>query len=286
MSPSPLAAAALGLIPLAIALVGLSLPNDVNAQPSRPSAGPVRQLQGPLRVSPFTHGSWTRRGGDYGGPNYVFTACSASCDIVGLPGQSINLTIELWGAGGGGADAGDVPGQNISVSQGGAGGGGGGGYARRQVEIVIPPNSGKVLFNIKVGRGGIDELSDPSLIHGASSEVSSSNGGVLISATGGRGGSRPSGNSPGAGGAAGNGTHDSWAGTSGRSGGIGNTCNGGPRGAGGAGGGPGRTGPGYVNDGGDGGHGDSAHLIRCQYTDTTGGNGGKWGGHGKAVLTW
>lgn len=232
----------------------------------------------PVAVPP---GSWTRGRGEH-----MFTACKSGCDLNASPGQSVPLTIEVWGGGGGGGS-----GEPTFAGPGdGGGGGGGGGYGKRTIAVVIPTGMPTV-YRVKVGAGGAgfqpNINSGVAGAPGGATEVSTTNLGALVRATGGQGGNTSWPGCARCGGSAGTGTMNSWGGTAGQAGGLPNNCNGGPGGAGGAGGGPGRTGPGYVNDGGNGGAGGYArNPPKCRGDDNDGLQAGSKGGDGKVVLSW
>ncbi|MBK9333995.1 MAG: hypothetical protein IPM96_16710 [Ignavibacteria bacterium] len=48
---------------------------------------------------PTPHGSWIKGPGNY---TFTVAAYGTTADINGCPGQSIPITMEVWGAGGGG----------------------------------------------------------------------------------------------------------------------------------------------------------------------------------------
>lgn len=238
-------------------------------------------------------GTWSQGPG-----TYTATACAApaTCTITGFAGQVIPVTIEAWGAGGGGASGGRSVHQN-SGGQGG-GGGGGGGYGKTTVPLTIP-SSGSLAYYVKVGTGGVPGVGGypvPAQAHGklgGFSEVrlSTSNGALVVKATGGGGGvfNNIHGNQllgNGAGGAGGTATLNSWPGLVGSATATSlSTCNGGAGAPGGVGGGPGA-----INNGGSGGHGGYLRSIAAptcvaqssnqQLTD------GAAGANGRVTLTW
>lgn len=260
-----------------------------------PAAAPA-SAQGPITSTearkaarayvdaPVIHGSWTRGVGEHS-----FTACASGCPMTGVPGQAIPLTIEVWGGGGGGASG--QPADDYSSGDGG-GGGGGGGYGKTTVTVVIPTGGGQAHYRVKVGAGGGGTLATSSTDtqgkHGGPTEFRATNGAVLVSATGGRGGNTEMrAGCSNCGGTAGTGSSNNWGGTTGYPGGSKAACRGGAGGYGGAGGGPGRTGGGYVNDGGNGGNGGNHHSPPiCRDMKNWDLRPGIQGGNGKVVLTW
>ncbi|NOY49435.1 MAG: hypothetical protein GXO88_02540 [Chlorobi bacterium] len=240
---------------------------------------------------PEPHGSWIKGPGIY---SFTVGAFGTTANVNGCPGQSIPITMELWGAGGAGGDG--EEGRNFGGN--GGGGGGGGGYAITTI-IVTVPSTGTRLYYVGVGKGGIAGASLHDGINhrnGFNSQIMLGNTSTMVlKARGGlegRAGSHYGINSIAwsGGGAGGSGTINNWSGSSGTNGAIVSGCNGGAGGLGGAGGGPGRTGPGYYNDGGNGGHGGYFRsLIFPTCIDHSNNyllSPGAAGGDGRVKISW
>jgi len=245
-------------------------------------------------IQTVPHGSWTQGPGTY---SFTVGAFGTTANINGCPGQSIPITMELWGAGGAGGD-GEEGGSPLDFGGNGGGGGGGGGYAKTTITATVP-STGTRLYYVGVGPGGVAGASLHDGINhrdGVTSQVMLGNTSTMVlEARGGLEGKAgahsgiPSIAWSG-GGAGGSGTINNWSGQPGYNGAIVTGCNGGAGGLGGAGGGPGRTGPGYFNDGGNGGHGGYFHSLTFPTCTAHGQNyllsPGTAGGNGKVVFTW
>lgn len=222
-------------------------------------------------IQPEPHNSWTKGPGTY---TFSLGPPGSGANIIACPGQSIPITMEVWGGGGCGEYGLDNP-PNF-----GGGGGGGGGYAKT-IEIATTPFVGKLIYYIEIGRGGQIcynyGIAAPLSMNGRPSSIKIGQTQLVLGASGGISGMGRFG------GAGGSGATTN--GQAGANGTIAQSCIGGALGPGGAGSGPNI----HINDGGNGGNGGYGHfyLNTCPFD----GHNSAWytptnGGDGRVVITW
>ncbi|HWB24886.1 MAG TPA: hypothetical protein VG738_05370 [Chitinophagaceae bacterium] len=245
---------------------------------------------------PAPHGVWIEGAGSY---TFTVGQYGSGANIEACPGQTVSITMEIWGAGGGGAAGEESPYlEGLYKWTGGTGGsgGGGGGYDKKVVNVVVP-SIGMQIYNVTVGHGGAGGT-NPYGGSGGNGEITkvttAGSTSPFLYTTPASGGIHIDDDNtttfPGGDGI----TANHWKGADGTPAQIPTSCSGSDGGLGGAGGGPGRTGPGYFNDGGNGGHGgynryvgDHTHLGSCLgQSQNNGWSYGSPGSNGRVVFTW
>lgn len=235
-------------------------------------------------VDVVSTGVWEKTPG-----TYTFTvgtpANCPTCNIKGLGGQVVPVTMKVWGGGGGGGAGKD--GNNTGNGGGGGGGGGAGGAYNSTVVNITIPSSGVKTYYVTVGAGGAGGVGFTSGAGGQTkvSYPSPANGDVFLYANGGTGGVGGGENqNGGAGGTGGTGSSGSTTGINGTAGANGGTCDAGIGGTGGPGGNS------LFGNGGNGGHGGYARGVwpfSCtQQSYNNGRTDGVAGGAGHVKFTW